>query len=270
MNKVFKKIGFYFFLAIVMIPVVFPLVWIGMSSLKTQQQIITLPPRIFFAPTLENFRRVFLENNFSLYLLNSSVIALFSTLFSLVLALPAAYSISRYHQKKLSMFILVARLMPGVSLLIPWFIIFSRLKLTDTYIILIASHMLVALPLMVWIMVSFIDDLPYELEEAALIDGCGKAAIFLRIVLPLSSPGIITCSTLSFIFSWNNFMFSLALSASKTKTLPIAIYNFVSYAEVSWGSVMAAAVVIMAPAIVLTMLLQKYVIRGLTAGAVKG
>ena len=130
--------------------------------------------------------------------------------------------------------------------------------------------MLVGLPFIVWIMVNYFDGLPYELVEAAQVDGCTLQRAFWKIVLPLSVPGILTASTLSFLFSWNNFMFSLVLSSDRTKTLPIAIYNFVSYAEVSWGSVMAAAVVIILPAIVLTMVFQRYVIKGLTAGAVKG
>lgn len=268
--KPFKKIRFYLLLIIVVLPFIFPLIWILTSSFKTQEQIITIPPQWIFQPILENYKRVFVENDFGLYLFNSSVIAVLSTSLSLLIGLPTAYTVSRYQQKKLGLFILVARLMPGVSFLIPWFIIFSKLRLTDTYTVLIASHMLVALPLIVWIMIGFIDDLPYELEEAAMIDGCGQAGTFLRVILPISTPGIITCSTLSFMFSWNNFMFSLSLSASRTKTLPIAIYNFVSYAEVSWGSVMAAAVIVITPAIILTMFFQKYVIQGFTAGAIKG
>lgn len=270
MEKMFKKIVFWILLIIIVVPVAFPLAWILISSLKTQAQITSLPPKWFFTPTFENYRNVFVGNNYALYLINSAVVAVFSTLVALVIGLPAAYTISRYHQNKLSLFILIARLVPGVCFLIPWYIIFSQLKMIDTYPVLIASHMLVALPLIVWIMMSFIDGLPYELEEAALVDGCGRARTFFKIILPISTPGIVTCSTLSFIFSWNNFMFSLSLSGSRTKTLPIAVYNFVSYASVNWGSVMAASVVIITPAIVLTMIFQKYVVRGLTAGALKG
>ena len=160
--------------------------------------------------------------------------------------------------------------MPGISFLLPWYILFSRLGLIDTYTALIASHMLVLLPLIVWIMINYFDGLPRELEESAKVEGCTLQAAFVKILLPISGPGIVTSVTLSFIFSWNNFMFSLVLSAKETKTLPIAIYNFVSYAEVNWGSVLAAAVVIITPAIILTMIFQRYVIKGLTMGAVKG
>jgi multiple sugar transport system permease protein len=170
----------------------------------------------------------------------------------------------------MGVFILVARLMPGISFLIPWYILFSRLHLIDTYIALISSHMLVLLPLIVWIMSNYFDTLPRELEESAKVEGCTLQNAFVRILLPISGPGIVTAVSLSFVFSWNNFMFSLVLSNQRTKTLPIAIYNFVSYAEVNWGSVLAAAVVIITPAIILTMIFQKYVIKGLTMGAVKG
>lgn len=265
-----KSYLLYIFIIIITLLFAFPLLWIVMSSFKTQTDIIASPPAWVFKPTLENYISVFVENDFGRYLANSSLIAVASTLLSLLLGLPAAYSISRYKQKNVTIFIMMARLVPGISFLIPWYIIFSRLKMTDSFITLIASHMMVGLPLVVLTMANFIDDLPVELEEAARVDGNTIQGTFLRIILPLSTPGIVTCSSLTFIFSWNNFMFSLALSADKTKTLPLAIYNFVSYAEISWGRVMAAAVVIIAPAIIITMIFQKYVVKGLTMGAVKG
>lgn len=269
-KKIIKNIIYYFSALIIIIPVIFPLLWIVMSSFKTQQQITAMPPEWIFTPTIENYKTVFLENDFGKFLINSTIIAVFATILSLVIGLPAAYTISRYGQKKLSIFILLARLMPAISFLLPWYIIFSHIKMIDTYSALIATHMLISLPLVVWIMSTFIESIPYELEEAAKIDGCSIHGTFIKIILPLSVPGIVTCSTLNFIYSWNNFIFSLTLSADRTKTLPFAIYNFVSYAEISWGNVMASAVTIIMPAIVITMLLQKYVIKGLTAGAVKG
>jgi len=265
-----STILFYLFALLVILPFLFPLVWIALTSIKTQVQIVAVPPVWIFEPTLENYRRVFVEQEFGRFLLNSTIIAVGSTVFSLILGLPAAYTISRYRQQALGVLILLARLMPGISYLIPWFILFSKLQMVDTYTAMIASHMLVGMPLIVWIMVNYFDGLPRELEEAAQVDGCTLQQTFLKVVLPLSGPGIITASTLSFLFSWNNFMFALVLSADRTKPLPIAIYSFVSYAEVSWGSVMAAAVVIIAPAIILTMFFQRYVIKGLTMGAVKG
>jgi len=269
-NKLLSNILFYLIVVGIALIVLFPFLWMLSSSFKTQVDIISWPPKFIFAPTLQNYQKVFEEQDFLKYFLNSTIVGVVSVGLSLVLGLPAAYSIARYAQKKLAVFILLARLMPGISFLVPWYIVFSRLNLMDSYIALILSHMLIALPIVVWIMSTYFDTIPREMEEAAMVDGATRQYAFFAIILPLSGPGIITATTLSFIFSWNNFMFSQVLSMEKTKTLPIAVYNFLSYAEVDWGGVMAAAVAIMTPAIILTMIFQKYVVKGLTMGAVKG
>lgn len=270
LKKTCKWVLWYLFMAVIVVIVLFPLAWMIASSFKTQQQIITTPPVWFFKPVVANYTNVIFENDFLKYTLNSVIVAAVSTIVSLLIGLPAAYSISRFQQNKLLLTILVARLMPGISFLLPWFIIFKKMGLIDTYVGLIASHMVIALPLIVCIMANYFDGIPKELEEAAAVDGCTKPSAFLRVVIPLSGPGVMTAITLTIIFSWNNFMFSFILSSERTKTLPIAIYNFVSYAEINWGAVMAAATIIIAPAMVMTMFFQKYVVKGLTAGAVKG
>ena len=269
-KKMLSNVFFYLLVILIALVVLFPFLWMLSSSFKTQVDIISWPPTIFFEPTLQNYHKVFEEQDFLKYFLNSTIVGGVAVALSLLLGLPAAYSISRYAQSKLAVFILLARLMPGISFLMPWYIIFSRLNLMDSYVALILSHMLIALPIVVWIMSTYFATIPRELEESAMVDGATRQHAFLAIILPLSGPGIITATTLSFIFSWNNFMFSQVLSMEKTKTLPIAVYNFLSYAEVDWGGVMAAAVAIMAPAIVLTMIFQRYVVKGLTMGAVKG
>jgi len=269
-NKLLNTALFYLLVLTIALIVLFPFLWMLTSSFKTQVDIISWPPKLFFEPTLQNYRKVFEEQDFLKYFLNSTIVGVMAVGLSLLLGLPAAYSISRFTQKRLALFILLARLMPGISFLMPWYIIFSRLDLMDSYVALVLSHMLIALPIVVWIMTTYFGNIPHELEESAMVDGATRQMAFLKIILPLSGPGIITATTLSFIFSWNNFMFSQVLSMERTKTLPIAVYNFLSYAEVDWGGVMAAAVAIMAPAIVLTMIFQKYVVKGLTMGAVKG
>lgn len=266
----FRRFLFAIVLVGIAVPVLFPFLWMLGSSFKTQVDIIAWPPRLVFTPVLDNYAKVFTEQNFLKYFINSSIIGIAAVGLSTLLGLPAAYSIARFRQKKLSVFILVARLMPGISFLMPWYIIFSRLRLMDSYMALILSHMLIALPIVVWIMSSYFETVPVEMEESAMVDGATRQRAFMSVILPVSGPGIVTSITLSFIFSWNNFMFSQVLSMERTKTLPIAVYNFVSYAEVDWGAVMAAAVAIMTPAIILTMIFQKYVVKGLTMGAVKG
>ena len=140
----------------------------------------------------------------------------------------------------------------------------------STFIALILTHMLVGLPFIVWVMIPFFEAIPRELDEAARVDGCSIPSAFARVILPLSGPGIVSASILAFIFSWNNFMFSIVLATNRTKTLPVAIYNFISYAQIDWGGLMAAAVVITVPVLVLALVTQRFIVRGLTAGAVKG
>lgn len=257
-------------LVAIVLAFLFPFFWMILASFKNQQQIMSTNNILHFVPTLKNYQDVFEQYDFLKFIINSFLIAVGSTFFSLVLGLPAAYSIARYNQNKLGVTILVARIVPGITFLIPWFILFSKLQLVDTYTSMIMSHMLVGLPFIVWIMVSYFENIPIELEESARVDGCTIQEAFWRIVLPISGPGIITASIFSFVFSWNNFMFSLVLAGEKTKTLPIAVYSFLSYSEINWGGLMAAAVIITLPVLIIALFTQKYIINGLTAGAVKG
>ena len=247
-----------------------PLLWMLLNAFKTPLQIVELPPKLIFTPTLENFENVFKSQNFGRYILNSLVIAGGSTILGLVLGLPAAFSIAMYKQKKLAVFILISRMVPGITFLLPLFIMFRAFGLVDSYTSLILSHLLVGLPFIVWVMVPFFESIPKDLIDAARVDGCSIFSTFLRIILPISLPGVVTAAILSFIFSWNNFMFSIVLAQHETKTVPVAIFNFIAYAQIDWGGLMAAAVVITLPVLVITIFTQKYVIRGLTAGAVKG
>ncbi len=247
-----------------------PFLWMVLNAFKSPLQIIKLPPELIFEPTLRNFQNVFGTQNFGRYIMNSVIIGAGCTLFGLLIGLPAAYSIARYRQNRLAIVILMARMVPGITFLVPLFIIFRRLELIDTYTSLILAHMLVGLPFIVWVMVPFFESIPRELTEAAVVDGASSVRAFVTVVLPLSGPGIVTASILSFVFSWNNFMFSIVLASSRTRTVPVAIYNFISYAQIDWGGLMAAAVVITLPVLVLAIITQRYVIRGLTAGAIKG
>ncbi|MFC4302325.1 carbohydrate ABC transporter permease [Cohnella boryungensis] len=248
----------------------FPLLWMVLASFKTQAQIMSTDNLLVFKPTLKNYNAVFEQYNFMKYIGNSAIVAIGSTVGSLLLGLPAAYAIARFRLQGLALTILVARIIPAITFLIPWFILFSGLKLVDTFTALILTHMLVGLPFIIWIMIPFFESLPHEIEEAALIDGCSKFKVFLRIVLPISGPGVITSSLMSIIFSWNNFLFSIILSGEKTKTLPVAIFNFISYSEVNWGGIMAAACIITLPIILIALVAQRYVVSGLAAGALKG
>lgn len=268
-----KRIGsvaFYLFVLITLLFVLFPLIWMLLASFKTNAQILNVKKMFDFTPTLKNYMNVFVKYNFRSPIWNSFIISFVSTALALVLGLPAAYSIGRNKMHLFSGVILMIRIIPAISFLVPWYIMFSKLKLTGTYTSLILCHLIISLPLIIWIMIPYFETLPKELEQSAWIDGCSNFGSFMRIMLPLSAPGVLTCGILAFIFSWNNFMFALILSSSRTLTLPLAIYQFISYSNVDWGGIMAASVVITMPIIVISFFLQRYIITGLTAGAVKG
>jgi multiple sugar transport system permease protein len=249
---------------------VLPLGWMLMAAFKTNLDIVS-PERTFdFTPTLNNFDTVFGAQNFAPFILNSVIVGIGATVIALVLGVPAAYGIARYRIRNATAFVLLARVIPGVSLLIPWYFLFSQVQLVGTYTALILTHIFVTMPLVVAIMVGFFEGLPEELEEAAQIDGSSRVGAFLRVVLPLALPGVATSAILAFIFSWNNFLFALVLSNQETRTLPVAISNFTSYASVDWGGLMAASVIITIPVMLVALFAQKYVVAGLTAGATKG
>ena len=272
-SKFTDTLGTVTYFAIMTILVFFfllPLLWMVLNSLKTPLEIVQLPPKLFFEPTLSNYENVFGTQNFLKFIWNSLVVAGGSVILGLILGLPAAFSIARYKQRKLAVFILISRIVPGITFLLPLFIMFRAFGMVDTYLSLILSHLLVGLPFIVWVMVPFFEAIPGDLCDAARVDGCSIFQTFIRIILPVSLPGIVTGSILAFIFSWNNFMFSIVLATNDTKTVPVAIFNFISYAQIDWGGLMAAAVTITLPVLVITLITQKYVIRGLTAGAVKG
>src|SRR5512140_1550618 len=184
-GKTFKAILFYAGAIALCVPPLFVFVWMIMTGLKTGVQNISYPPEFIFLPTLENFRAVFEQYNFFHYLMNSLIIATLATAISLVLGLPAAYSIAKYRQGKIGILILIARMTPFVSYLLPWYIIFRYLKLIDTYTALTITHLIITMPMVIWLMVSFFESIPAELEDAAMLDCCTRWQSFIRIVLPL-------------------------------------------------------------------------------------
>ena len=265
-----KKIMLTVVLVIIGACTLFPFLWMVLASFKDMADLLNTSKMFVFAPTIHNYFDVFTQYDFSRPMFNSLYIGAISTGLALLFGLPAAYSIGRFHQQVFSSLILLVRIIPAISFLVPWYILFTKLHLTGTYTVLILSHFLTSLPLIIWIMIPYFEGLPKELEEAAWIDGCSQTGTFFKIMLPLSTPGILTSTLLAFIFSWNNFMFALVLSTNETKTIPTAVFAFISYTNINWSGLMAAAVVITAPILLISLCLQKYVVSGLTAGAVKG
>jgi len=239
------------------------------NSLKPEVYINAHPPVFVFQPTLSHFAEVFRRYPFVSYMLNSAVISVSATVLGFVIGVPMAYAIARFVLRRLVTLVLVVRMIPYVSLLIPWYLMAQRANLVDTYTPMILTHLVFTIPYAAMILVGFFEDIPMALEEAAWIDGCSRLEAFIRIVLPLSLPGIVAAGIIAFTYSWNNFLFALILTGAKTKTLPVAVYGFLTADQVDWGGLSAAAALITAPVLVFVFFAQRYLIRGLVAGAVK-
>jgi multiple sugar transport system permease protein len=240
-----------------------------MGALKTQVQNTASPPVWIFHPTFENFRKVFVANQFLKYIQNSFMVSGGATLLALALGLPAAHAIARYRQRGLAVGILVARMAPHLSYVVPFFILFQKLGWIDTYASMILSHLIITLPMVVWIMIGAFEDVPLELEEAARIDGCSRWRVFTRISMPVCRTALATATILSFIFSWNNFIFALILTGPERRTLPVAVFNFISGDEIDWGGLSAAATLITLPILLLILFVQRHIVQGMTAGGLK-
>ena len=258
-------------LLVLLLPTLFVFYWMFSLSLRNDADNLAYPP-VFFPqqPSIKNYLYVFDRNPFFRYFINSLIVGIGSTSLSLLFGIPAAFGIARWKHQRLALAILVARLIPGLSYLIPWYILSRSVGLTDSYTTLILTHTVVGMPIVVWVMISFFEDIHPELEEAALVDGCGPFGSFLRIALPLTLPGISVAGILAFLPSWNNFVFSVILAGPQTRTLPVAVFNMMSYEQVNWGPLAAAALVVTLPVLVLTLFSQRYIMAGLTAGGVKG
>jgi multiple sugar transport system permease protein len=268
--KMIRRIAFYLLLVVLFFPFFFVFAWMIEGAFKTQVQNTAIPPLFIFKPTLSNFETVFSKNPMWEFLRNSAFVGIGSTILALIFGLPAAYTIAKYKQQRLAIAILVARIMPGISFLVPWFIMFSNAKLIGTYTALILAHLLITLPMTIWLMIAFFEDIPQDLDDAALIDGCNQFQAFWLISLPLTKPGIAASAILSFIFSWNNFLFSLVLANQETRPLPVAVFSFISYTQIDWGGLNAAAVIVTLPVLIMILFVQKHMVRGLTLGSTKG
>lgn len=265
-----RRAGFVLTLAILMLPAVSIFLWMISLSIKTEVDNTAYPP--VFIPstvTFANYVAVFEASPFARYLVNSIVVSGVSTFAALVIGVPAAYGIAKARATGWALTILLARMTPGLSFLIPLYVLFKALGLTGTVWPLILTHLVITVPIVVWVMMGFFETLPKSLEDASVIDGCTMFQSFRHVALPLARPGITVAAILSFIFSWNNFIFGIVLAGRETRTLPVAVYNVLTFEQISWGPLAAAALIVTLPVLVLTAFIQKQIVTGMTAGAVK-
>lgn len=258
--------------ALLVAVVLCPVVFIVQMSFRTGLEAFRMPPTLVFSPTLRNYADL-VEGKFVRSLANSAVTATSTTVLALVLGVPAAYTFSRARVRAtglLSLWTLSTRMAPPIAFGIPFFLIYKDLGLIDTRVGLVIIYLTFNLSLVIWMMRAFFDGVPRSLEEAAYIDGAGVVRAFLRIAVPLSAPGLATTAIFTFLLSWNDFFYSLLLTRSEAVTAPVAIVNFMNYESWEWGKVAAAATMIMLPVVALSIVVRKYLVRGLTAGALKG
>ena len=258
-------------LILFLIVLLFPFFWIVASSLKSRGEFFARPPVWLPAtPIWGNYPDALAKGGMK-GLTDSFIIAFFSMLVSLVLGSPAAYAIARFKVggNRLAFWILSIRMFPPIATILPLFVIFRYTGLVDTYAGLILSYSLFNLPFAIWILKGFIEDLPKEIEEAAIVDGAKPFQIFRMIVLPLAAPGLVVVALFTFIFAWNDFAYAVIFSGSRVTPLPVVIAQFAGGHEILWGQISAAALIAILPALILATFLQKYLTRGLTMGAVK-
>ncbi len=257
---------------LVMFFFMFPILWLLLTSFKTPLDVFAIPPKLIFRPTTENYTQVFLLNNFFLFYRNTIVIAVCSTALSMILGTLGAYALSRYAFKGKNMvagWILGSRFAPPIAIILPIFIIVKNVHLLDTYYPLILLYMLSNLSFVVWMMRSFFDDVPLEIDEAARVDGASTAGVLWRVVLPLARGGLATTTIFCIILCWNEFLWALLLTYANATTLPVTMNAFIMESGIAWGQMAAASALVTLPLLIFAMLIQKQFIRGLTFGAIK-
>ena len=257
-------------LLLVGIVIVAPLLWMVMSSFKSSDDVTAYPPTFLFTPTLDNYAHLFGTTPFLLYAKNSLIVTAGSTLLGIALGVPAAYAVSLTRIIWPALLTLAARMAPGTLFLLPWYVMFREVGLIGSYWALILTHAVITMPIVIWVLLPSFDAIPRSVLEAAQVDGCGPVRSLWRIALPLVSGGLVVAGILAFVFSWNYFLFALVLSNSDTKTLVAAAFNFVGEGSTDWGALMAAATLIALPPLLLAIAVQRWLVSGLTLGAVKG
>jgi multiple sugar transport system permease protein len=271
------RLAVYLLAALAVAAALVPVYWMATVSLKTEAEQFAVPPRwLSFAPTLAHYREAFLARPFGRYLLNSAVVAVLSTACAVTLGTLAAYALARLEMRgrtaeRLSLWILSTRMFPPIVTVVPLFLMMRDLRLLNTLAALVVVHTGFNLPFVVWMMRGFFREIPRDLEEAARVDGDTRLGALRRVVLPLAAPGLAATAIFCLIVSWNEFLLALALTQTDAAmTLPVGIAGRVTQYEIRWGVMSAAGVVAMTPILVFALAVQRYLVRGLSLGAVKG
>jgi len=271
-KSIWFKITFVALVIVVALFFLMPILWAASISFKTRIDALSIPPKLVFKPTLDHYRSIIKNSNVVHGFYNSIILTFSTLLISMIVGLPSAYAMARYNfpwKRVFLLWILIGLMIPLMALAIPFYIIYQHLGLLDTYAGMIMVYLIIDLPFVVWIMGTFFKQIPREIDEAAMIDGCSQIQTIIRVLLPIAKPGIAAATISCLIATWNEFLFALILTQTKVKTAPVVMSGFLSTSGARWGEMAALSVILMVPAIVFGVTIQKYYIQGLTAGAIK-
>jgi multiple sugar transport system permease protein len=273
-TKISSKTGMYVAAAFFTLLMVFPVYWLFATSLKADVDMYRIPPIWFPKPTLDNYVQAFAMRPLWQYIFNSVIITTLTTLISVLIGSMAGYGFSRFKFKgsgALLMGILATRMIPPITLVFPLFILMRNLQLLDSHLALILAYTTFNTPFAIFLMYGFFENVPQELEEAAVIDGCSRVTAFYRIILPLSLPGVISTSIMCILLAWKDFLWALRFTYSPaSQTIPVGITTYISNVGIAWGPVTAVGSLSVLPLLIFSLIVQKYMVKGLMAGAVKG
>ncbi|BBI32146.1 carbohydrate ABC transporter permease [Cohnella abietis] len=258
--------------AFIVVASLLPLFWLFLTSIKPQVIAFALPPKWIFTPTFQNFVNVFTDASFMKSYSNSLIVSLMTTAISLYFGVLSGYSLARSKSmasKVMGLWIILVRMASPVMFILPLYMMLRETNLLDTYLGLSLTYLLITLPFVTWMMSSFFKGIPEEIEEAALLDGCGRVKVLVRINLPLVLPGIATCAIFTFISAWNEFLYALIISGRGTRTAPVMVQGFISFEGINWGELSAVGVFVTLPVLIVSFIFQKGLVKGLTGGAVK-
>ena len=249
----------------------FPILWMFLSALKREEGMFSMPPKLFFVPTLFNYYNL-VERGAMLYFKNSLVASLATVFIATLLGIMAGYGLARGNfrsKKNLAWWIISTRMAPMVAVILPLYIIFRNLHMLNSLTGLVVGFTTFTLPFAAWLMMGFFQEIPKELEEAALVDGADKLKAFVYVALPLVTPGIVATAVLCFVFAWNDYLFATVLTSGQTQTLPVVTSALQTMRGILWGQVMSMGTLIFVPVLLIGIAIRKYLVRGLTMGAIK-
>ena len=271
--KIARKLFFWVFILLILVFFISPLFWLISTSLKNYIDAFAMPPKFIFKPTFENYARILGRADFFGFMMNSVTCSLVSTALALILGVPCAYAIAMFkhpNAKSTSFFFLSARIAPPIMALFPLYIIFSRMGILGTKIPIIIMYTIICLPIVVWLMPVYFREIPQEMREAAIIDGCNELNVFARIAIPVVRGSIAATAIYCIILTWNEFLIALVMSSRASQTLPVTITSFMTFQGTEWGPLSAAGTIIMVPMIIFGFFIQKYFARGIVSGSIKG